>query len=96
MIGLVVTLEVKEGKQSEFEAGAKDLMAKVKANEPGCLIYQLYKAKDSDTKYVFMEQYASKDAHKAHGETAHFKAALPMMIDCLAGPSQIEMLDIVE
>ena len=62
MIGVVATLEIQDGKQADFEATAKDLMAKVKANEPGCLTYQLYKAKGSDTTYIFMEQYASGEA----------------------------------
>ena len=35
MIGVVATLEIQDGKQGEFESVAKDLMAKVKANEPG-------------------------------------------------------------
>ncbi|MGB2074493.1 MAG: putative quinol monooxygenase, partial [Henriciella sp.] len=47
MIGIVAELEIRDGKQAEFEGVAKDLMAKVKANEPGCLTYQLYKKKGS-------------------------------------------------
>ena len=41
MIGVVAKLKIQDGKQAEFEQVAKDLMAKVKANEPGCLTYQL-------------------------------------------------------
>ena len=96
MIGVVATLEIQDGKQDEFESVAKDLMAKVKANEPGCLTYQLYKAKGSETTYIFMEQYASGDALKAHGQTDYFKAAQPGLGACLAGAPKIEMFDIVE
>ena len=96
MIGVVATLEIQDGKQDEFESVAKDLMAKVKANEPGCLTYQLYKAKGSETTYIFMEQYASGDALKAHGQTEYFKAAQPGLGACLAGAPKIEMFDIVE
>ena len=35
MIGVIATLEIQDGKQEDFESVAKDLMAKVKANEPG-------------------------------------------------------------
>ena len=96
MIGVVATLEIQDGKQADFEATAKDLMAKVKANEPGCLTYQLYKAKGSDTTYIFMEQYASGDALKAHGQTAYIKAAQPALGACLSGAPKIEMFDSVE
>jgi quinol monooxygenase YgiN len=96
MIGVVAKLKIQDGKQAEFEAVAKDLMAQVKANEPGCLTYQLYKEKGSETDYVFLEQYASADALKAHGQTEYFKAAGPKLAPCLAGAPAIEYLDIVE
>ncbi len=96
MIGIVAKLKIQEGKQADFEAVAKDLMAKVKANEPGCLTYQLYKTKGSETDYIFMEQYASEEALKAHGQTEYFKAAGPGLGACLAGKPAIEYYDIVE
>ncbi|MBY9068484.1 antibiotic biosynthesis monooxygenase [Hyphomonas sp. WL0036] len=96
MIGVVAKLKIQDGKQTEFEQVAKDLMAKVKANEPGCLTYQLYKAKGSSTDYIFMEQYASADALKSHGQTEYFKAAGPKLGAVLAGAPEIQYYDIVE
>ena len=96
MIGVVAKLTIQEGKQAEFEAVAKDLMAKVKANEPGCLTYQLYKTKGSETEYIFMEQYASGDDLKAHGQTEYFKASGAKLGPCLAGAPAVEYYDIVE
>lgn len=96
MIGVTATLEIQDGKQAEFEAVAKDLMAQVKANEPGCLTYQLYKKKGSETTYVFMEQYASAEALASHGQTDYFKASGAKMGPCLAGAPDIQYLDIVE
>ncbi|MEL7482253.1 MAG: putative quinol monooxygenase [Pseudomonadota bacterium] len=96
MIGVVATLTIQDGKQAEFEAAAKDLMAKVKANEPGCTTYQLYKSKAGDTTYIFMEQYASQEALDSHGKTEYFQAAMPAMGACLAGAPDIQYFDIVE
>ena len=96
MIGVVVTLEVQDGKQGDFEGVFKDLMAKVKANEPGCTIYQLYKSKTSATTYTVMEEYASGEALASHGKTDYFLAAQPQLGACLAGAPKIELLDIVE
>lgn len=96
MIGVIAKLNIQEGKQAEFEEVAKELMAKVKANEPGCLTYQLYRARGSETEYVFMEQYASADALKAHGQTEYFRAAGPRLGAVLAGAPEIQYLDIVE
>ena len=96
MIGIVVTLEVQDGKQADFEGVFKDLMAKVKANEPGCIWYQLFKSKTSATTYTVLEQYASAEALAAHGKTDYFLAAQAGLGACLAGAPNIEMLDIVE
>ncbi len=96
MIGVVARLKIREGQEPAFEEAAKDLMAKVKANEPGCLTYQLYKAREGQGEYIFMEQYASADALKAHGQTEYFKAAGPKLGATLAGAPKIEYFDIVE
>lgn len=96
MIGVVAKLTIQEGKEGDFEQVAKDLMAKVKANEPGCLTYQLYKSKTDANTYIFMEQYASEEALKSHGQTEYFKAAGPALGACLAGAPDIQYYDIVE
>ena len=96
MIGLVVQLQIQDGKQAEFEAVGKDLMAKVKANEPGVLIYDLCKKKGSETEYYFMEQYVDQAALDAHGKTEYFLAAQPKLGACLAGRPTMTVLDSVE
>ena len=96
MIGIVVTMEVQDGKQEDFEGVFKDLMAKVKANEPGCIWYQLFKSKTSATTYTVLEQYASPEALAAHGKTEYFLSVQPSLGACLAGAPKIELLDIVE
>lgn len=96
MIGVVAKLTIAEGKHAEFEEVAKDLMAKVKANEPGTLTYQLYKSKKDPNVYIFMEQYASQADLEAHGKTPYFAAAGPKLGPCLAGAPEIDYYDICE
>ena len=96
MIGIVAKLKIVEGKNAEFEQVGKDLMAKVKANEPGCQTYQLYQSQSDPQTYIFMEQYSNAEALESHGKTEYFKAAGPKMAACLAGRPEIERYDIVE
>ncbi|MEM1086245.1 MAG: putative quinol monooxygenase [Pseudomonadota bacterium] len=96
MIGVVAKLKIAAGKEAEFEDVAKDLMAKVKANEPGTTTYQLYKSKTDTDTYIFMEEYASDDALKAHGKTDYFAAAGAKLGPLLAGAPDIQYFDIVE
>jgi quinol monooxygenase YgiN len=50
--------------EKEFEAVAKELVAKVNANEPGCMLYALHRNEAAGT-YVFMERYADQAAVEA-------------------------------
>jgi quinol monooxygenase YgiN len=72
MLAVVATIKVKPGMEKEFEAVAKELVAKVNANEPGCKLYQLCRAEAPQT-YVFMERYADQAAVEQHRATDHYK-----------------------
>jgi quinol monooxygenase YgiN len=96
MIGLVVTLKVKDGTQAAFEAAMEELIPQVRANEPGCLLYSMTRKKGSATEYVMMEQYRSQADIDHHNGTAYFQAALPKLMPCLDGAPQTLMLDILK
>ena len=96
MIGVVATLKVQDGKGQEFEAVFRDLMAQVKANEPGCLSYQLTRSRTDPNTYKVLELYRDEESLKHHGGTDYFKAAGAKMMGCLGGRPEIEYLDGVE
>jgi quinol monooxygenase YgiN len=95
MIALVVTLKIKDGKQAEFEAMARELVANVRANEPGNAQYMLCKKDGSANEYVFIEQYKSQADLDAHGKTAHFAAAMPTFGACLDGRPDMVRTEVV-
>ena len=96
MIGVVAVLKVQVDKAADFEKVFLDLAAKVKANEPGCIAYQLTKSRTEPGTYKVLELYASEDALKAHGGSDYFKAAGAAMGPFMAGRPEIEYLDAVE
>jgi quinol monooxygenase YgiN len=97
MIGVVATLKIKEGSEAQFEAGFKDLAAKVKANESGNIVYQLTKSRTDPGVYKVLELYADQEALTHHGSTDYFKAAgATVFAPVLAGRPEIEYLDAVE
>ncbi len=73
MIGVIATLKIKEGKGTEFEATANQLVQNVNANEEGVVYYDLYK--QDDTTYVFLERYKDQAALDIHRQTDYYKAA---------------------
>jgi quinol monooxygenase YgiN len=95
MIGIVATIKVKPGAGASFEAIAKELIAKVRANEPGCKLYVLHRAEAPDT-YVFLERYADAEAVTAHRGSEYFKSLGRKMGDFMAGPPEVLRLTEVE
>jgi quinol monooxygenase YgiN len=95
MIGIVATLKVQEGKEAEFEAVFVELTAKVRANEPGNLLYQLTTTRSDPKVYKVIELYTDQDAVTAHGATDHFRELGRKMGAFMAGRPDIEYLDAV-
>ncbi len=93
MIGVIATLKVQDGKAGEFERVFDDLAAKVRANEPGNVAYQLCRSRSEAGTYTVLELYTDEDALKAHGASEHFRAAGPALGAVLAGRPEVEYLD---
>ena len=71
MIVVVATITVKDGQGPQFVAVAKQMVAAVRANEPGCKLYALHKGEQANT-YVCLERYEDESAMAAHRAAAHF------------------------
>ena len=92
-VGIVATIKIKEGTNAEFEAVAKELMAAVRANEPGNQVYQFCKSQSDPTTYVVMELYADQAAVDTHGKTDHFRTIGAKMGPFMAGRPDIQRVD---
>ena len=92
-IGIVATIRIQDGKAGEFEAFFGELAKQVRANESGCLAYQLTKSRTEPNVYKVLELYKDQDALTHHGGTEYFKAAGPKFAAVLAGRPEIEYLD---
>jgi len=88
MLAVVATIKVKAGQEADFEAVAKQLVAKVNATEPGCKLYTLCKG-DVPLTYVFLERYADEEATKAHRASEHFRDLGKKMGAFMDGPPQV-------
>ena len=95
MLGVVATIKVKPGMEAQFEAVAKELVAKVTANEPGCRLYVLHHGEAPQT-YVFMERYADQAAVEAHRASDYFKALGRKMGEFMDGRPEVLRLKEVE
>ena len=94
-IGVVATIKIKPDTNAAFEAVATELMAAVRANEPGNKVYQFCKSKTDPSTYVVLEIYADQAAVEAHGKSEHFRTIGAKMGPSMAGRPDVQYLDTV-
>ncbi len=72
-IRLTVQFNIQQGKASEFEAAAgaaaPAAASKVRNEDKGCEMYDLFKSVDDDTRYVLVEAWATAEDLDAHGSS---------------------------
>lgn len=91
MLGTIATIKVKDGAGADFEKAASALVAAVRANEKGNLLYALFKAEEPNT-YIFMERYADQAAVEAHRNSEHFKTLGRAMGPFMDGRPEIKRM----
>lgn len=93
MIAVIAKLHVAQGKEAPFEAAMSNLAEQVRAKESGNHLYTL--CKDDDGNYLMLELYDSAEDIEAHGKSEHFKAAGPSFQGLMAGPPEIQRLQVI-
>jgi quinol monooxygenase YgiN len=96
LIAVIAKLTVQEGKEDEFAAAGREMVAAVKANEGGrTLQYSLTQSQKAPAEFVFIELYADDEAMAQHSKTAHMAAFGGKIGGMLAGRPEIQRLNIV-
>jgi quinol monooxygenase YgiN len=91
MPSIVATVKVKEDKLEEAKAFLKELVAEVRANEPGTLAYVLHQRRDDPLTVVVYEKYEDDEALTVHSQNLGAKAADFMAV--LDGAPDVVVLD---
>jgi len=94
-IGMVVKLKIKAGKNAEFENGFKEAQAGVRAEEPGCLYYDLYQSPGDAQAYYVLERYTGQPAVDQHVKTKHFAKMMQAGAGLMDGPPEMQNLKLV-
>jgi len=95
MIACTSTLKIQTGKTGEFETLVAAVTAKVRANEPGNVLYQLTNSRVNDHTYRFLELYKDQEAFTRHGQTEDYKDMMNKVGSLLAAAPNVEMFDTV-
>ncbi len=84
MITVLARFEMLEGKEIDALEAIGKMVAAVKANEPGCLVYTASRGQVNARELYFFEIYESQEAFEAHRKTDHMRemqAAMDGLID---------------
>ena len=72
MIIITARVQCKPGTEDEFIAAANEVVAKT-LEEPGCLAYSCLRDVADASKFMFVEEWADRDALKQHFGTEHLR-----------------------
>ena len=72
MYKFIITLQLRPGARDEVLARAPAVQAATRA-EPGCIAYDFFICTDDPDRLVFVEAWASEEAHAWHLDQGHTK-----------------------
>jgi quinol monooxygenase YgiN len=96
MLTVIGHVQIQPARTQEFERVFREYAARVKANEPGVMVYQLGRCRDAACAYRVIEVYRDEAALAEHRAAAYFRPAIAAMAACLDGEPRTEFLDTVE
>lgn len=94
MIGMTIDLTIKAGSGPEFERAFAIQAAAVRANEPGNILYALFRSRVAPDSYTLVEIYEDAAALAAHQNSPHMAANRPLTLPFLAGRPKTRAFDV--
>lgn len=85
MMTFIARMQVKPGKEADFEVLAKELTDNVRAHEPGTVAYEFFRLPATERGYAVFESFVDEAAEEAHRNTPHFHKLAAPLIECLDG-----------
>ena len=88
---IVATLNVTPGEEDAVRAAALACVTPSRA-EPGCREYTFNRDGENASRFVFIEHWESRQAHREHEQTPHFKTMAAAFDGRLSGPIGVDFL----
>ena len=93
MIGIVVRFDVVDEEAAvEFDRLTAAVVERIRAHEPGTLVYVTHQVRDEELARVFYEIYADDAALQSHEDAAHVRQFHATKESLLARPPRVEFV----
>ena len=90
IVTVVATFEARPGKEAALKQALLGLLAPTR-KEAGCINYDLHQSPDSVAKFLFHENWTSKELLDAHLKSPHIAALLPRVGELCVVPPEIKI-----
>ena len=90
-VDVVAHLNAKPGQEAALRKVLESFIEPTR-RENGCLRYDLFIDQDDATKFTFIEEWTTREALNAHGQSAHITAGRAKFPDLLAQPGWVQVL----
>jgi len=89
-------VRVKVGMERRFIELTSNLQADVRANEKGCVFYQVLQRDDDPLQFAFVEIFADETAYAAHPDMPYHRAMSEAGWACVEGRPEIRQFKLVD
>lgn len=88
LLTVVAEMQAKPGKEADLRAAVTALVAPTH-QEDGCVQYDLHESTDQPGRFVFYENWTSRQALEQHGASAHIQAFRAKAGEMLVEPARV-------
>ena len=89
-IGITAQLTIKEGENEGFEKAIAGAQARVRAEDKGCEMYDLFRNVEDPTRYAMVERWTSKESLEKHKTSPAMKEMVKIAPFLDGAPTMVE------
>lgn len=96
MISFIATLNVKEGREADFEAHQAELARLTHEQEPDVLVYDVIRHQEQARHYVVYARFKDQEAFDAHMAIDFHDRLVPLILDCVDGEMDLQFFNSID
>ena len=93
MAVFIATLNVAEGKETEFERLQTELSQVSHEEEPGLVVYDVIRHAEKPRTYVVYARFKDQAAFELHQEANFHQRLVPPILDCVEGEMDLQFFE---
>ena len=93
MVVFIATLQIAEGRETDFERLQTELSQTAHASEPGLLVYDVVKHAEKPRTYVVYARFSDQAAFEYHQQADFHERLVPPILDCVEGEMDLQFFE---